>query len=291
MAEKTRALLATSRIANIPSVISNVWLGVVIASMGNPSVVDFPKAALHSVAGVALYVAGNFFNDWHDRQWDADHRPERALPRGLFFPGLYLALACTASAIALAIGLWTGSSTPVVALLTLIILYTRFHKCSPWAILAMGSCRAMLLPLGAACIVGQANGEGIACGMLGLASYIAGISLNARYESLPNPPLPAMIVAKSLLLGAGLILATIGGFSFSLLPFAAWLALALAVFRKPLSRQVSALLAGIPLLDGIVILPLAIAAGWPIDCWTAVLWIPPLAFLAALLLQRLSPAT
>jgi hypothetical protein len=61
--------------------------------------------------------------------------------------------------------------------------------------------------------------------------------------------------------------------------------------RKPVSVHVSSLLAGIPLVDWMVLLPISLSLGswnpFAIACFA----IPPLAFISALLLQRLAPAT
>ncbi|RYD36314.1 MAG: hypothetical protein EOP87_05710, partial [Verrucomicrobiaceae bacterium] len=70
---KLRPLLATARIANVPSVISNVWAGIAIGSVvqrwehgGQPV---WLHALFLTLAGVFLYIGGNFLNDWHDREW------------------------------------------------------------------------------------------------------------------------------------------------------------------------------------------------------------------------------
>jgi hypothetical protein len=75
-----------------------------------------------------------------------------------------------------------------------------------------------------------------------------------------------------------------------------WLTLGLTLHRKPVSRHVSSLLAGIPLVDAMALLPLALtlasgAAPWSSPFGSACFAVPPLAFLAALFLQRLAPAT
>ena len=291
MVEKARSLLATARFPNVPSVVSNVGLGILIASSSGGEV--FAGNILGAMlAGVLLYIGGNFFNDWYDREWDARHRPERALPRRLFNPGFYLTLAVILVCGGLMLGIWIGSGLPVCMLILLIALYTRFHKQTKWAVIAMGLCRAMLLWLGAASVSHSGNDGLLIFAMLALFCYIAGISLSARYETMENPHAGAMLCARGLLIGAGLLNAGQVGFHPSILAYFIWLGMALTVFRRPLSRQVSALLAGIPLLDWVIAFPLSSGGQlWPMDYWTAGFWIAPLAFLSALLLQRLAPAT
>jgi hypothetical protein len=80
----------------------------------------------------------------------------------------------------------------------------------------------------------------------------------------------------------------------ALLPYALWTAYCQTSARAPVAAHVSGLLAGIPLLDWIVLLPLALAPGWDIRAKPfAVLCLcyPPLAFLSGRFLQRLAPAT
>ena len=88
---KLRALLATLRIANAPSVVSNVFLGFMLGwiydrDYWNPASMHWHEAAIACLAGLMLYFSGNLANDWFDRSWDAEKRPERALPSGLFRP-------------------------------------------------------------------------------------------------------------------------------------------------------------------------------------------------------------
>ena len=93
MTSKLHAWLATARIANVPSVISNVWLGVALGAFHwgwQSDRVLLTQGALLALAGAFLYIGGNFLNDWHDREWDERHRPERALPQGIFSPLSYL---------------------------------------------------------------------------------------------------------------------------------------------------------------------------------------------------------
>jgi len=75
----------------------------------------------------------------------------------------------------------------------------------------------------------------------------------------------------------------------ALMAYLVWIALAVSWFRQPISRHVSALLAGIPLLDWIFLLPLLTASFFSFGITSAL--IPPVAFISALLLQRLAPAT
>jgi len=299
---KTYALLATARIANVPSVLSNLAVGVLLGCTVEGSGYDWPW--LLSIAAVLFYVAGNFLNDWQDREWDLENRPERALPRGLFSASTYLSVAVGGMVVGLGICAWYGLVAFVVAvvLVALIVQYTKVHKRAAWSVIPMGLCRACLPVLGYV-----AMGRGISGTVLfpaaALLLYIIGLSLSARWEARGDLPVEQKWQARGLLVGAGLLAAILPllidplfGW-IGLLPFGIWLALCVTKFQSPVPTHVSALLAGIPLVDWIVLLPIALS--WlnlkrveSVDLMfiTAII-LPPLAFVLGRLLQRLAPAT
>ena len=328
-----RALLASLRIANAPSVVSNVWLGYMLGWFywgGNSD----PNGDLTKLIliGLCLYFAGNLANDWFDRKWDTQHRPERALPSGLYSPYAYLV-----AAIFLAVnGLLSAASMsyPVfyasIGILAFIIIYTWLHKRTRWAVIPMGLCRAGLYLLGASICIPQywiEVAHGVVKGTdsvnssifstadylrvigfftthaLGLLIYIAGLSLAARYESTEHPPHGMVLLSRAMLF---LPLASMSAWwmiyypipsIIGIVPFAIWLTLCLTKFRKPVPRFVSALLAGIPLIDFIAAVPLATSLGAPDLKMTeqplllATLIVPLAAFALGRLLQRVAPAT
>lgn len=301
---KLHALLATARIANVPSVISNVWVGVAVGwfttgSSGHGWLAG-PWLAL---AGVLLYIGGNFLNDWMDRKWDAQHRPERALPRGLFLSGFYSRLAAGF----LAGGVWVAAlvnmrcALVALAIVIFIVIYTVWHKRGAWTVIPMGLCRALLPVMGFMAF--NPYVDGIWPVSLALLCYIAGLSLTARQESLPNPPAGGGVLSRGLLLATAVLVAwmnrdypgrltVIAG----AVPYLGWTSFCLRFRRKPVPKLVSGLLAGIPLVDWMVLVPLGIfllpylpgeAGVVGISC----LVVPPLAFVGALLLQQVAPAT
>ena len=80
-----------------------------------------------------------------------------------------------------------------------------------------------------------------------------------------------------------------------IVPYLLWIAFCDVARNKKVCRFVSFLLAGIPLVDWIFLLPLGILIifqnGGADPFGLACLLIPPLAFVSALFLQRLAPAT
>ena len=76
-------------------------------------------------------------------------------------------------------------------------------------------------------------------------------------------------------------------------PYAVWTLLALTAYRKPIPRQISALLAGIPLIDALFILSYVLLghlqASTTLEFILIMAWVP--AFILGRLLQRYVPAT
>lgn len=338
MNPKLHGWLATARIANVPSVISNVWLGIALGAWmcgAQDTRSLFLKGLVLGLAGVLLYIGGNFFNDWHDREWDAKHRPERALPSGLFTPLSYQLRAIRFIGLGVVFAFLMGWPCAVAAasIAVLIVIYTRWHKKAVWPVIPMGLCRA-LLPVMGFLSVAMKDGRldtfamarqllihhdlgsvphdahslqwraaaTIALHAFGLFCYIAGLSLNARYESIPNPPTVSKWIARLLLF---MPVIAIGGFWLprgplftlaGMVPFLAW-TVPLLVRRHSVPVMVSGFLAGIPLVEWIAAFPIAMSlvpAGstlWahPVLANTVVL--PALAFMMGRRLQAVASAT
>lgn len=302
---KLHALLSTARVANIPSVVSNVWVGIALGTLqSGDAAIPWQAAGCLLPAGVCLYIAGNFLNDWMDREWDATNRPERALPRGLFPQRLYSALAGALGLLGVVLSGWVNLRSGMVAggIVLWIVIYTVWHKRTTWAVIPMGLCRALLPVMGF--VAFHRYVDQVWPLAAGLFCYIMGLSLSARYESMAEPPQRVAVMARGLLLATALFLAWGNRELFlypihsvpAALPYLAWTSVCLRFRRKPVPLLVASLLAGIPLVDWMVLLPLALSlvtysgGGWTSLLVVSVL-IPPLAFISGLLLQRLAPAT
>lgn len=316
---RVRALLATARIANVPSVVSNVSVGYFLAMGGTESLLwGTWFAAITS--GILIYLAGNFANDWYDRAWDVQHRPERALPAGLFSPSLYLTLAIALATVGIIIAAVATKAGYVAALIAVaVVIYTHVHKRSASGVLWVGLCRGLLYLLGFFGVhsfrdyvetlqwlvryeVWPIIGFNMLAfvGALGLASYVIGLSLYARCEALAAPPTSTKRFAL-FLLGVPILTHTswifpveMGWYSIpGILCYVAWLTLCVTRLKKPIPRLVSGLLAGIPLVDAMILFPCAIASWMTDHRQTALVLfaIPILAFVLGRLLQRIAPAT
>lgn len=298
---KFQSLAATARIANVPSVISNVFLGVVLIALWGSSL-SVPEVGLLMLAGIFLYLGGNFLNDWADRDWDSQHRPERALPRGLFAPGLYLGLAIllTAAGLAMAAAVHLRCLAVAGTIATMVLLYTWIHKRSAWSVLPMGSCRGLLPVLGLAAAPGMSWILLLAPAALFL--DIALLSWRARSECHPDRTILTSAVSRlASLLPALLLLFLAVSLHWGMLSYLGILPLVLRDwFCAPSRRRtphalISALLASLPMLDWVLLLPAAwhlhrsSSTGAPLAI--ACLLLPPLAFALGRALQRFATAT
>ena len=70
--------LRLGRISNLPTVWTNVLVGGLLAG---GSLSD-PRLTLLMAAMSLFYIGGMFLNDAFDREFDAQHRPERPIPSG-----------------------------------------------------------------------------------------------------------------------------------------------------------------------------------------------------------------
>lgn len=308
---RIRPLLDSIRLPNLPSVLSNVWLGAALAAASLPDSAHpsiWPATLLCMVAGLSLYIAGNLLNDWHDRFWDAVHRPERALPSGILPPPLYLGLGLglTVAGIAAAAIAHPLSGVVATAIATAVFAYTRFHKAHPSSVLLVACCRAGLpLLLPAAILVPQSIPPvawvALASKPSAILIYVTALSLAARLESAPRTEIPrrmnpglALLALPPLLMALKLPATPATTALIAVMPCALWLLHAILKQRHPVPRLVSSLLAGLPLLDWVALLPLGLLLRTTPDAHglgTISLALPPAAFLAALTLQRISKAT
>ncbi len=325
---KFRALLATLRIANAPSVVSNVFLGYMVGwiqvdSYWDASQMPWGRAGMACLSGLLLYFAGNLANDWFDRKWDADKRPERALPSGLFNPSSYF----LASVLLAAVGVFVSfllnpmCGYAAITICGLVATYTYFHKKAIWAVVPMGMCRAGLYFLGFFSswfpirVLESVGFDGWSYAMnvlrtpsilaVGLFSYIVGLSLSARYEGMADAPQGPKVISLALLIIPIMAMSSsymsdypIFGI-IGMIPFVLWLTLCLTRFKRPVPRYVSALLAGIPLVDFIAAAPIALYLDrdlieqslWDLPHLLALLLVPLAAFILGRALQKIAPAT
>ncbi|MGB2402423.1 MAG: UbiA family prenyltransferase [Akkermansiaceae bacterium] len=176
LGEKMRALLATGRIANLPTVCSNVLAGYYVSLSLFP---DVNQGALTQASSFApllflmlscciIYVAGCMLGDALDYSFDLKNRPQRPIPLGILDAGRIKVASYSLFVLALIIlcliSLLTGSLQPdpqnqltsiqrheifFGCLLSIVVIcYAFYHKKNkPAALIMMGSCRFLLVIL------------------------------------------------------------------------------------------------------------------------------------------------
>lgn len=322
-------LLAMGRVANVPTVLCNVFVGCLLGAImwkGQHSFLPDdslnPSLILPLLSGACLYLGGCFLNDWSDSNWDRKHRPERAIPSGRIEPKtvLKIAAAFLAAGLAFAFAARMWALIPAAGIFAAILVYTLYHKQSPLSIIPMGLCRGLLYSLG---FVSQAIPESmfeigpfsktlpfwsflpdialiLVSLSLGLLAYIAGLSLAARFESrgqlIGNAKFLALCLLFAPILTHTWFWIILGPSPYSYIGAIIFWILLLPVVTYVRTRGVgpfvSALLAVIPLVDFIVLVPLSQYIGnFSTISPATILAVPFIAIISAFALQRLAPAT
>jgi 4-hydroxybenzoate polyprenyltransferase len=287
---KLRTALRLGRVSNLPT----TWTDVVAGALLSGRALSPGLAAGLCAAVSALYVGGMYLNDAFDREYDARERPERPIPRGeasassVFAVGFALLVLGVLLVAGLALLRAGGTGAPPVlaalALALLIVLYDAYHKHNPLSPALMALNR-VLVYVTAALSVRAAVSPLLLWGCAVLFGYLTGLSYAAKQENLREPrglwPLLVMAApfafAPALATGAGaLAYAALAGWTaYSLHPL-------LDRRRRDVKRAVSQLIAGISLLDAMLVA----SQGRP-----ALALLCALGLLATLLAQRFVPGT
>ena len=279
-----RALLVLGRVSNLPTVWSNCLAGWVLGGAGDLSL--FLRLC---VGATLLYLGGMFLNDAFDAEFDRQHRTERPIPSGAITLRAVWIWGASLLAFGAALLIPLGNTTALLTLILAvsIVLYDAVHKWIAFSPVLMAACRFFLYLVAAS--TGDHGVTGLAVwSAFALAAYIVGLSYLARREStagafsywpllfLGVPVGLAMLVNRGVYLQNALLLAVILGlWMLRCLRSTLWTA------DRQIGRTVSGLLAGIVLVD-----LLAVADAPP---ELALVFL--LLFVAALLFQRLVPAT
>ncbi|MEI6463675.1 MAG: UbiA family prenyltransferase [Verrucomicrobiota bacterium] len=177
-----------ARAGNFPSVVSNTLAALVLSA---PVLGTWPAAgtlALAAFAGCLIYAGGATFNDVADAAFDAKHRPERVIPRGVISRATAAWVATAQMVLGLVLLFWAGAS-PVwaLALVAVILAYDWIHKRWIGSVVLMAGCR-VLLALTIASLPGQHVAPALAWWLGVLFVYIVTLSLIARWEYKPGAP-------------------------------------------------------------------------------------------------------
>jgi 4-hydroxybenzoate polyprenyltransferase len=280
---RARTYLELGRVSNLPTVWTNVLAGAVLA--GGPVA---PRAlAAPLAAGTVMYVGGMFLNDAFDREIDRRERPERAIPSGRVSAGEVFGVGFGLMALGWLLLLlqvaWLGYGGPRAllagaALAGAIVLYNSWHKGNPIGPVLMGLCRSLLY-LTAGLSVAERPTNALAAGAAVMLCYLIGLTYVAKQENLAHVqnmwPL-AFLAAPFLYAWARIENASTVALGF-ISEIWVLLALRLIVRRISIGRAVVSLIAGISLVDALLI---ARAGAEPLA------WIAASGVVLTVLLQR-----
>jgi hypothetical protein len=242
---------------------TNVLVGVLLAG---GTLVD-PRLPLLMLALSLFYVGGMFLNDAFDREFDAQHRPERPIPSGqvtaqqVFVIGFGL-LAIGMAGVAVASRgpdggpTWRALSSGT-ALAASIVLYNAHHKGNAFSPLIMGLCRVFVY-LTAAFSIALVLPTTVYLAALALLCHLIGLTYIAKQEHLDSIGnlWPLGFLAVPVLYGVLLALSApiVWG---PLILYVAVLAFALNLLRRrargDVPRAVVTLIAGMSVLDSVVL--------------------------------------
>jgi hypothetical protein len=281
-----RTYLRLGRVSNLPTVWTNALAGAVLGG----GTLSAGRLALPLVALSLLYTGGMYLNDAFDREIDARERPERPIPSGAVGARQVLALgfgmlAAAMLALGVHVRLWPEASAWTLAsggaLGVAVLVYDLHHKGNPWSPVLMGLTRGLVYVTAALATAARPDGAAYA-GAAVLLAYVVGLTYAAKQETLGRVGTlwPLLFVAAPFLYALRAVLRSPSGAALYA-GFLAWVALALALLIRPgradVPRAVVSLIAGISLLDAVLIAQ----QGEAMLAWGAVA-----GFGAALFLQR-----
>jgi hypothetical protein len=279
--------LRLGRVANLPTVVSNVLTGAALSTLApEPWLL-----AAFSCAMALFYVGGMYLNDAFDRDWDARNRPERPIPSGavraatVFAAGFAMLLAGLVLTTAISYGNGGGvwGLLGALALGALIVTYDFHHKGNALGPLLMGGCR-VLVYVTVALSLGAAWSGTATCAVLSLLGYLMGLTYVARQENLRalTQLWPLGLLATPFALNVPRALdARAACFVFLLVAVLDALRLMFRAQRRDIPGAVGRLIAGICLLDALLVAPLR--PSYVLPCLAG--------YVLARLLQRYTPAT
>lgn len=269
--------LRLARISNLPTVWSNVLVGVALAG----GAWNDPRLPLVLLSLSLFYTGGMLLNDAFDREFDARERPERPIPAGEASATEVFAYGSGMLGAGLALllpGQGGGTASPWgaagsgLALAATILLYNVHHKANPLSPLLMGICRMLVYLTAALAVASSALPATLYISALVLLCYLVGLTYAAKQEHLDrlDNAWPLLLLAVPLLYGLDLARQQ----PLVLLPLLALLLCSTLSVRRLRRRArgdvpaaVAALIAGISLLDAMLlaglgqVVPMMLALG------------------------------
>ncbi len=289
-----RVYLDLGRVSNLPT----VWTNCVAGAALSGAALETPVLLLLAAALSCFYTGGMFLNDAFDHRHDARTRPRRPIPSGeaglvevyaLGFGFLALGQSGLYAVSVLQAGPRLESLGMGVILGVLIVYYNYRHKTDPHSPVVMSVCRGLIYLIAASVAAGFPSGQ-VWIGALVLACYVAGLTGLAAQEDLNrvNALWPALLLLAPM--AFGLYAALWDPPQPALLPLMAcflfwtlWSGSFLTARRRNVPRAVAGLIAGISLVDGVLIAAVSPVPGGPLLALAGLL--------LTRLLQRFVPGT
>ena len=285
--------LLLGRVSNLPTIWTNCLAGVLLAGAVPDALTMLPLLAALSL----FYTGGMLLNDAFDECYDTQHRPERPIPRRkitpreVFVVGFGM-LALGEALLALPALLREESISSAVLLaglvLALLIVYYNYrHKTDPLAPLVMALCRGMVYII-AAVVAGTVTAPPVMGGVVVIVGYLIGLTYVARQENLKavGNLWPLLFLAAPFVYAAAQFTPRFWP-ALMFVVFLAWVLYALSFLvrtaGRDISRSVVGLIAGISLLDGLLIAVLPGGVAWA--------WLAVAGFVLTLAFQRFVPGT
>jgi hypothetical protein len=265
---KLSTALRLGRVSNLPTTWTNVAAGLALAGgTAGASAATLDAGVVLALCAVVscMYVGGMFLNDAFDREYDRRERPERPIPSGevsaasVFAVGFALLAIGIAGSAALALLRPGGTGLPPVlaacALAGCIVFYDAYHKQNPLSPVVMAANRVLVYMLAALSLQPQL-GPQLYWGAGALGCYLIGLTYAAKQENLralrgvwpllllaaPFAYAPALRTPAGALLFAALAGSTAHSVRLLLVPA-----------KRDIRRAVTQLIAGISLLDGMLV--------------------------------------
>ena len=270
-----RVYLDLGRVSNLPT----VWTNCVAGAALSGAALETPVLLLLAAALSCFYTGGMFLNDAFDHRHDARTRPGRPIPSGEAGPGEVYALGFGFLALGQS-GLYAASVLQAgprleslglgVILGVLIVYYNYRHKTDPHSPVVMSVCRGLIYLIAASVAAGTPSGQ-VWIGALVLACYVAGLTCLAAQEDLNRIKAlwPALLLLAPM--AFGLYSAVWAAPQAALLPLMAyflfwtvWSGSFLSARRRNVPRAVTGLIAGISLVDGVLIAAVCPVPGGPL---------------------------
>ena len=190
-----KTALQLGRVSNLPTVFTNLLVGCLVVTETTP--LSFLVITLLFLGISCFYLAGMYFNDYCDRDWDIKHQKNRPIGLGLVSAStvlnwtLLFVLFGTILSFLSGLSSWVHGtaetflilSTLVASLLINIGIYDITHKSfslSPWL---MGGCRFWVYLIAAYVAVPVFSLEIVLLASVGFC-YVVGITYVARLEHL-----------------------------------------------------------------------------------------------------------